>query len=188
MSILDGMPKDEAELRRAIAFAVPIVEGAVREMKLPERILSVLDELKDGLSLADIMGITKEQRDGLLAHGMRLLQLGEIAKAREVLIPLQQLEPMDERTIYALATSYQLEGNYSIAGKLYVYFLALDATNPEGHLRLGECFLGAKEYDNAEESFDLALAFAKDAGDAACIAHATKMLEMTRTARAANGS
>lgn len=183
MSILDGMPTTEKELVAGIEFASPILNKAIEDAKFPERVHSVLDLMKEGLSLGDIMGLTKQHRDALLLQGCRYLQLGDLAKGRDILTQLYQIEPMDERTIYALATSYQLEQNFAAAGKLYVLFLALDATNPEGHLRLGECFLGAKEYDNAESSFSIAHNFAKSAGKADCAALAAKMLEMTRAQR-----
>ena len=127
--------------------------------------------MREGLSLADIIGITKQQRDALLAQGGRLLQLGEIGKARDVFLQLYRLEYTDERAIYGLATTYQLEGDFATAAKLYVMFMAYDATNPEGHLRLAECLLGAKEYEKAEAFFIVARDFAKHAGDAACERH-----------------
>lgn len=183
MSILDGMPNNEAELKAAMEFAAPILDKTMAELKFPERAASVMELLKEGLSLGDIMGLKKEHRDALLVQAGRLLKAGEIAKARDALIVLYQLEPLDERTIYMLATTYQIEGDLTAAGKLYVVFLALDATNPEGHLRLGECFLSAKEFENAEQSFSMAKTFAKSAGDAQCAAHADKMLEIARGLR-----
>ena len=184
MSILDGMPSTQEELKAAMEFAVPIVNHAVDQMQLTERQQSVLDLMNEGLSLADILGITKEHRDALLAQGCRFLQVGEIQKARDTLVNLYQLEPHDERVIYALGTSFQLEGDFERAGKLYVQFLALDATNPDGFLRLGECFLGAKEYDNAEHSFDQARALAQKAGNARSLAQAKSMLELVAQRRA----
>lgn len=188
MAILDGMPRNQAELRAALEFAAPILDKTVSELNLPERVQSILELMQEGLSLADIYGITKQQRDALLAQAGRFIQLGELGKARDTLTVLYQLEPLDERASYALATTYQLQGDFATAGKLYVQFLALDATNPEGHARLGECFLGAKEYDDAESSFSIAQNFAKSAGDAACAAYAAKMLEHTRARRAASAS
>jgi tetratricopeptide (TPR) repeat protein len=183
MSILDRMPSNEAELKAAMEFANPMLEKAMADLKLPERAMSALELMKEGLSIGDIMGLKKEHRDALLVQAGRLLKAGEVGKARDALIGLYQIEPLDERTIYMLATTYQIEGDLSAAGRLYVTFLALDATNPEGHLRLGECFLSAKEYENAEQSFSMAKTFAKSAGDAACSAHADKMLEITRGLR-----
>jgi tetratricopeptide (TPR) repeat protein len=185
MSILDGMPSSEADLKKAMEFVAPHIDKMIAESGLTEREQSVFELMKEGLSLGDIYGITKEQRDALLVHAGRFLKAGDIQKARDILLKVYQFEPTDERAIYALATTFQLEGNFSAAGKLYLAFLALDATNPEGHLRLGECFLGAKEYDNAESEFRIARNFASSAGDAACIAHATKMLEIASDRRKA---
>ena len=183
MSILDGMPSNEDELKAAVEFAAPYLDKAVADS--PARVAGVMELMKEGLSLGDIMGLKKEHRDALLVQAGRLLKAGEVGKARDVLIVLYQIEPLDERTIYMLAMTYQIEGDLTAAGKLYVVFLALDATNPEGHLRLAECFLSAKEFENAEQSFSMAKNFAKSAGDAACAAYAEKMLEITRGRRKA---
>jgi tetratricopeptide (TPR) repeat protein len=179
MSILDGIPT-EADLMRATERVAPLLDKLMVDAKLSERDASILELMKEGLSLGDIVGITKDQRGALLVQAGRFIQVGDIGKARDVLFKLYQFEPLDERTIYALATTYQLEGNFALAAKLYVFFLALDATNPEGHLRLGECFLAAKEYENAEDSFIIARELAKDAADKACVDYATKMLDVTR--------
>jgi tetratricopeptide (TPR) repeat protein len=136
--------------------------------------------MKEGLSLGDVIGIKKEHRDALLARAHGLVVAGEIDKARDVLIMLYQFEPLDERSSYALAATYQLQGDFATAGKLYVIFIALDATNPEGHLRLAECFLGAGEFKNAIDTFDMARELAKDAGDAASVEYADKMIAIAR--------
>lgn len=188
MSILDGMPSNEQQLNDALKFAEPIVNQAIEKMGLTERQQGVLKLMEEGLSLADILGITKQQRDALLAQGGRLLQVGDIEKARDVLIMLYQLEPLDERTIYLLAATYQAEGDFKSAARIYVLFIALDATNPLGFLRLGECFLGAKEYDNAEGMFEQAMKEGQRKNDAANVAHAEKMLSISRERRAASAA
>jgi tetratricopeptide (TPR) repeat protein len=188
MSILDGLPTSEAELKTAIEIAEPYVQKMFDDLNLPPAAKQAVELMKEGLSLADIAGITKQQRDALLAQGGHLLQLGEVGKARDVFIQLYKLEPSDERTVYALATTYQIEGDFATAAKLYVLFMALDGTNPEGPLRLGECLLGAKEYEKAEGFFVVAEKFAEHARDAACKQHAVKMIEITRERRAAAAS
>lgn len=176
MSILDGMPKTEAELKKVFDIAGAASAHVIQGMELSERQQSIIDLMKEGMSLADILGISKEHRDALLVQGGRFLQLGEIQKARDTLTVLYQMEPMDERVIYALATSFQLEGNFKAAGQLYVHFLALDATNPDGFLRLGECFLGAKEYEDAKGSFEKGFELATRKNDSRRADHARKML------------
>jgi tetratricopeptide (TPR) repeat protein len=185
MSILDGMPRSEAELIGAMEVAAPLVQEMLEKMTLPPGAQNILELLRKGLSLADIYGITKEERDALFARGCHLLRAGDIKGARDWLTALYQLEPLDERAIYAIALSHQMEGNYSLAAKLYVFFIALDATNPEGHLRLGECFLSAREYDLARESFHLAQEqCSRGTGTPEAAAHAAKMLAHVREHKA----
>jgi uncharacterized protein HemY len=188
MSILDGMPSNEAQLKGAVEFANPIIEQAIAKLNLTERQQSAGELMKEGLSIADIMGISKQHRDAMLVQGIRLLQAGDVGKARDALTTLYQMEPLDERVIYALANTYQVEGDFAAAGKLYVTFLALDATNPEGYLRLGECFLGAKEYGNATDTFEIALNTARRQNDEKCAAYADKMLAIAREQGAAKPS
>lgn len=165
MSILDNMgPKNEQELVEAWIVAAKMIKPTVDKYPLSERQMSVLELMQSGLSLADIFEIGKEERDALLVQGFQLLQVGEIKQAQDFFMVLHQLEPLDERVIYGFAASYQAAGDYAIAAKMYVNFIALDATNPEGHLRLAECFMAAKEYDNATESFEIALGEAARGG------------------------
>ena len=117
MSILDGLPTSEAELRQAILIAAPLVNKMFDDLKLPPGAQQALKLMEEGLSIADIAGITKKQRDAILMQGGHLLRLGEIGKARDVFFQLYRIEPTDERTVYALATTYQLEGNFAAAAK-----------------------------------------------------------------------
>ena len=60
MSILDGMPSNEAQLKGAVEFANPIIEQALEKMELTERQKSAIELMKEGLSIADIMGMSKQ--------------------------------------------------------------------------------------------------------------------------------
>jgi len=184
MSILDGMPSSEAELKTAMAIADPAIERFLGELNLTPRQQSVIDLLKEGFSLADIYRISREERDALFLKGGRLIQVGHFQKARDCLTYLYQLEPLDARVIYAIAVTYQAEGDVSRAAKLYVQFLALDATNAEGYLRLGECLMAAGEYDDAADSFKIAKAECERGnGTRSAAALADKMLAELRVRR-----
>jgi tetratricopeptide (TPR) repeat protein len=186
MSILDGLPSTEAELKGAMEFAAPIVEKMLGGMDLNPRQRSVLELLKEGLSLADILQISKPERDAMFVKACRQIQAGDIAKARDALMTLYQLEPLDARVLYALAVTYQTDGKYDVAGKLYIQFLALDATNAEGYLRLGECFMAAREYDNARESLEIAKSECERGnGNSTAAELATRMLALLAKQRAA---
>jgi Flp pilus assembly protein TadD len=186
MKILSGMITTEEELKAAVGIAGPAFEQAVANMNLTERQQEVLDLMKGGMSLGDIMGLKKEHRDALLVQCFQLLQAGEIEKARDGFLRLYQLEPLDERSIFALATTYQMEGNFVAAGQLYVHFLALDATNAEGYLRLGECFMGSKEYEDAKACFKTAkLEAERGHGQPTTLAQATALLDLAEQKLAA---
>jgi tetratricopeptide (TPR) repeat protein len=170
-----------------VQASAPVFEKVIADLNLP-RVNDILELMREGLSLGDVLGIKKEHRDALLTQALGLIKVGEIDKARDALVMLYQLEPMDERSSYALASTYQLQGDFETAGKLYVLFIALDATNPEGHLRLAECFLGAKEFKNAIDTFEMARDLAKDAGDTANVEYADKMISITRDRQQNEGS
>ncbi len=125
-------------------------------------------------------------RDPLFALACRHIQSGGIEKARDLLLNLYYLEPLDERVIYAIALTYQLKGDFARAAKLYVHFIALDGTNPEGFLRLANAS-SAREYDRAAECFQMAKDFcAKGMGNAAAAAHAEKIVTHTQRLAAVN--
>jgi tetratricopeptide (TPR) repeat protein len=158
MSILDGLPSTEAELKDALEIGDKVFARALPRLNLTPKQQSVIDLVREGMSLADIMDITQQERDAMFVQGARMIQHGELQKARDVLSLLHVLEPLDAKVIYAIAMTYQLEGDVAHAAKLYVQFLSLNATNAEGYLRLGECLLAAKETDEAASCFRTAKA------------------------------
>jgi tetratricopeptide (TPR) repeat protein len=188
MSILDGMPRSQAELQEFLELAIPLTQKLFDAMDLPPEAKSILDLMGKGLSLADIYGLTREERDAMFVRGCQFVQAGDIEKARDWFMFLHQLDPLDARVIYAIAAIYQTRGDVSRAAKLYVHFIALNATNPEGHLRLAECFLSAREYELAVEHFRIAgVLCERGYGNAAAAELAAKMLAHANERRAAQG-
>lgn len=167
MSILDSMFGDRKAMEGAIEFAQRMVADALPN--LDERTRQIIEATSDGSSLGAVLGVTKEQKQALLDTGCRLIQVGDLAKASDVLLRLAQLDPLEERAHYALGVICQMRGQLPQAAQLYIQFLALDATNPMGYLRLGECLLAAKEFSEARAAFqtarDLAAAGKGQPGD-----------------------
>lgn len=156
-SILDGLPKTDAEMREiTVAAATAFSEFLATNEGVTPKARSIVAALDQGLSLADVLGITKEQREAVLVQGFQQLSHGDHAGAQNTLSMLYHLEPTDERVIYALAATHQAQEDYAVAGKLYLNFLALDATNPQGYLRLAECFMANREIDEARAYFEAA--------------------------------
>lgn len=113
----------------------------------------ILDLMGQGLSLGDILDISERQLDAVSIQATQFLEAGNIAAARELFTLIVRLQPMEARYTYGLATTYQLEGNYRSAGRLYAIYLGLDADCVHGRLRLAECLLGAGEHQDAAAMF-----------------------------------
>lgn len=186
MGILDGMISSKAEMERSGEYAASILQATMSKLKFTPKTQSVIDLMKEGMSLGDILGVSQQQRDALFVQAVHFMQHREVQKARDILTQLYQFDPLAARTIYALAGTYQMESDFKSAGKLYVSFLALDATNPDGLLRLGECFLGAKEFKEAVSAFEMAgIAAKRDPSKSAQLAMAEKMLAVAKDRLAA---
>lgn len=157
MSIIDSPYRSEAEFLAALEIAKPLFEAGLARQDMTPVQRRIVELMRDGFSFADIFDISEEERDTVFAVGRQLLMVGDLARARDVFLTLLEIEPGDARVLYALAGCYQGEGKLSVAAQLYTYFLARDATNPLGYLRLGECFFAAGEFGNACDSFRIAL-------------------------------
>lgn len=177
MSILDGFPtsaKDADHLMQAVGI---VTEQLFDVSSASPRAQSILSLLGEGLSLADIFSITQDERDAVLLLACRQMQAGDIASAKPLLTRLVMLEPTDGRALYALAVAHQAGGDPVVAGKLFVYAIALDATNPEGYLRLGECLLANREVEAARGCFEGAKILARSGhGTKAQVDHADRMI------------
>jgi tetratricopeptide (TPR) repeat protein len=162
MSILNSRFTDAEMMEGAIKESNAFVEQVLEKTGLDERQQSILELLGEGLSLGDIMGIKKEHRDVLINQAAIFIQAGELDKARDILGQIIQFEPTEERALYLSGIVFQLQSDLERAAFCYLQFLALDATNPEGYLRLGECLMSAGEYENARHALDSALEFARE--------------------------
>lgn len=187
MSILDGAFNDTKTMQGAMEFA-QVMLGEITP-KLDAQTRHIIELTSDGSTLGDALGISKEQRAALYDLGSRLLQVGETQKAFDVLMRLNQLDPLDERAYYGLGVACQTQGELHKAAKMYVMFLALDATNPLGYLRLGECLLQAEEYADAYVSFEAARSFSEQGlGTPETLQEALAMLDVPAIAAAGKQS
>lgn len=185
MSILDGMPTEPGDMPAATKMAEDLTAQFLAKAEFTEKQQDIIDLVRRGIFLGEILELTQDHKDALLTHGLGLIQLGEIQKGRDVLTQLFVLDPLEARAVYGIGVSYMLQNQFEGAGKLFLHFLALDATNPEGHLRLGECFLGNQEYDHAADCFDAVKDLvAKGYGTPAAAEHATRLLAVVAERRA----
>ncbi|WP_181705338.1 hypothetical protein [Chthonobacter rhizosphaerae] len=181
MAIMDGLPGSQNDTMAAHTAMSPLFTEWSEGGDISPRVKSIIDLMGEGMSLAQIHGITRRQLDALFIEASRLLQAGKTGSARDILVRLFQLDPLTARTLYALGLCAQVEGDPETAGRLYIHFLGLDATNVDGYLRLAECFLANGEVQHAADTFDTALALAGAGhGTAAQIDYGTRMATIAR--------
>ena len=161
MSILDSFDPDE--MARGLETAGPVINEIMSTTGLNN--LKLVELLKQGLTTAQILDVPADQLEKIFALAAQQLARGDIAKARDLCWMLCQLHPFDERFTYGLATTYHLEGDFAKAARLYLLFLSMDATSFDGRMRLAECLLAAREYNEALEMFRDAASQAKADGD-----------------------
>ena len=174
MSILDLGFNSEEEFKEAIEIAAPAIEKILQDSGLADE--NFIKLMEEGFSPCEILGLEKNHLDALFVSGYQYMSAGDMQKAKDVFQTLTQLDSMDERFTFALASVHQIEGDFSVAGKLYLFFLAMDATNVEGYLRLGECLMAAKEYNEADDVFQTAIALCEDYGSEENRKHAEAMI------------
>jgi tetratricopeptide (TPR) repeat protein len=188
MALLDGMPSTKAEWESALAAAAPLMQQFVESEQMTPKMRSVIDMMSEGLSLADIMQLTPAHRDALVLYAARTIQAGDLAKAADFLEMLYRMDAFDARVPYMLGAIRQHQGDHVQAARLYIGHLALNATNHEVHHRLGECFLAAREHQNALDCFEAAEALAETAGDKAAAAKSATMQGIAREALGKEGA
>lgn len=154
MSVLDDHPLLKMDPEKVKEYAEIFTEIAVQEGGLENS--RVWNAVKQGATPAAGLGLDRHHLEAMYARGYDLLRNGDIERSRAVLLTLLQLDPHQEKYMYAFAATYQMEGKLDIAAKLYVTFIAMDATNPEGYLRLGECLRALGESENARGCFEIA--------------------------------
>ena len=157
MGLLDGMPTSLADVQRSsMATAGLLARLFERHPDLPPRFEAACKAMVEGQTPAMVIGLDRKEIDALLALGGKYLQVGQIEQSKEWLSLVCTLDPLEQRALYLLGVACQTSGEYGLAAQMYIRFLALDATNPEGYLRLGECFLANAEPDQARGCFEMA--------------------------------
>lgn len=116
----------------------------------------IVKGMRDGLTAAQAMGLTRDELSALYAMGFQKLNAGEAAQAQDVFLWLTLIDPLHAPNIYCLGVTLQIQDKAAEAADCFLRFLALDATNPVGYLRYGECKLLLGDPKAAREAFELA--------------------------------
>ncbi|MCL3883290.1 tetratricopeptide repeat protein [Marivita sp. GX14005] len=165
MALLDDLPFEGTDLQEVMARVDPMLGAAVQSLDEGTPLRDGLQRLRDGETLAQIMGLTAEDLEVLYALGIRQIEARDLDKAADTFANLGQIDPLEARHRYCMALVLQLQGKLQPAAHMYMQFLALDATNPDGYMRLAELHLAAGELDEAKALFQETLRFAGDAPD-----------------------
>lgn len=147
------------EHRAAVEAIIAAVETFETELGMAEN--PVFQGLKEGRTLAQIQGLSRDDLDVLYGYGYGLLTQGHFEKARVIFTHLVLIDPLEGRNHYCLGACLQQQGDACAARDAFATFVALDATNPEGLMRLGECLLAEGDREAALDAFRLALAEAE---------------------------
>lgn len=121
----------------------------------------IVKGLEEGRTLAQIQGLTRDDLEVLYTQGYRLLSQGMRDKAEVVFTQLVMIDPLMARNHYCLGLCHQMAGDPGRALGLFEISVALDATNPEGLMKMGECHLALDRPMDAAACFRMALAEAR---------------------------
>lgn len=141
----------------------------------------VVRGVMDGLTPAQAMGLTRDQLDVIYTLAYRKLMAGELTAAEQAFSYLMMVDPLHGPNIYMAGVVQIAQGNPARAEEIFLMFLALDATNPKGYLRLGDCWLAQGMRDKAAEAYRLALAeCANGHGDAETAEEARQRMALVK--------
>ncbi len=93
----------------------------------------------------------------LYAYGFSFITRGDTKRAEDVFLQLCLIDPLEAKNHYCLGVVRQMKQHWDVAIDDFARFCALDATNPEGYLRIGECLTAKGDRAQARQVFDVAL-------------------------------
>lgn len=140
----------ETVARTAVEFIETFLEESGLKGSKLER------DMKDGLTPAQSMGLRREDLNVLYTLAFQRLNSGALEDAYNLLAFLVMIDPLHAPNYYCYGVCEQLRGNLEDAEKAFISFLALDATNPVGYIRLGEVYLAKDEKGQAKSLFEVA--------------------------------
>lgn len=161
MAILETPFKNATEMKAACEAMAPLMQDFLDSEAISPRLRSVLELMAQGMNLAQILEISPQHLDALFIEANNYLKTGHVAEARMLFEVLVRLDPLAARSIYGLALCHELGGDIERAGKLYIQFLALDATHVDGYVRLAACLKAEGNLAEAEACFGTAANLAR---------------------------
>lgn len=146
----EGLPME------TLTVAAGFLEEFLKETDLDKH--PVVEGMMAGQSAGQAMGLSRDDLEVLYAAGFNQLNAGNFAKAEDAFMYLCMIDPLEAKNHYCFGMALQMGGKPEQAAPIYINFLGLDATNPYGYLRYGECLMAQGDRAEALEAFRLALA------------------------------
>ena len=146
---------EDPKIQQALKDAGELAAEALKQNGLDQD--PVLQRVMGGETIAQARGLSREDLEIIYGMGFTLITSGELDKAEDVFITLCFMDQLVAKNHYCLGVVRQMKQQWQMACDDFIRFLALDATNPEGYLRIGECKVALGEKDEAKEYFRLAL-------------------------------
>ncbi len=139
----------------------------------------LMKDMNAGMTQAQAMGLSREDLDVIYAVAFSKLNAGDAQAAWDGFTYLVMIDPIHAPNYYCLGIACMQLGDWDGAENIMLSFLALDATNPVGYLRLGEIFNKRGDRKRALEAIKLAEAECLAGnGDAVTLAEARSTLAL----------
>lgn len=111
----------------------------------------------DGQTIAQAKGLTRADLETIYAFGFRCITTGDVDRAETIFMQLCLIDPLEAKNHYCLGVVRQMKQQWDVAIDDFARFCALDATNPDGYLRIGECLTAKGDRAQARDVFEVAL-------------------------------
>lgn len=183
MGLLDDVTRSVKSFQRNAEAGVKAMPAFFAQNNASPQVAAIAARYASGEPVSVMLGLEKGHRDAIVKQGLQYLQISRLDEAHDWLSFALLADPLDERALYGLGVVAQLRSDVKAAANYFIHFIALDATNPDGLLRLGECLLANRETDAAVSSFKGAIALCEAGyGQPRQLANAQALLALTENA------
>jgi type III secretion system low calcium response chaperone LcrH/SycD len=110
---------------------------------------SIIEHLNNGATLADVIGITLEQREAIYTMGHYQYTQGKYIDAMKFFRFLLFHDQFDLRAIFGVGCCLQMQGDYSNAQIFLGMVVMMEPTNPTSGVQFAECLLMDKKKNEA---------------------------------------
>jgi type III secretion system low calcium response chaperone LcrH/SycD len=117
--------------------------------------------LAKGGTLGSMRDITPSECDALYAVAYGMYEQARYEQALPLFSYLVILDHLERRYLLALAATLHMLARHEDALPHYIAAMVLGVDDPEPAMRCGECLRDLRKFDEAAESFELALSLCK---------------------------